>query len=305
MTWVRGRLGLGTVQLGLDYGATNRKGQPDAKAGQAIVARACAAGITLFDTAPAYGSSEALLGEALAGEADIRIVSKLPPLAGEAGAFVRDTIAGTLSRLGRDQLYGLLVHDPRDLLGERGEALAEAMRAVRGQGLVEKIGASIYHPGEIDRICQVMAPDIVQLPLSAIDQRAAQSGALKRLKEAGAEIHARSVFLQGVLLAPAALLPAHFAPAAGVFGAFERAAGEAGISKLHACLAFAFAQPEIDRVIVGVNALPELEEILEAAAAPAPAGFAFEKFACEDEAVLDPNLWPPREALLAEMPTGE
>lgn len=184
-------------------------------------------------------------------------------------------------------------------------ALAEAMRAVQRQGLVEKIGASIYRPGEIDRLCQVMAPDIVQLPLSPIDQRAAQSGALARLKEAGAEIHARSIFLQGVLLAPAASLPAHFAPAAGVIGAFERAAGEAGISKLHACLAFAFAQPEIDRVIVGVNALPELEEILEAAAAPAPAGFAFEEFGCDDEDILDPNRWPPREALLAEMPAGE
>ncbi|MHA1535958.1 MAG: aldo/keto reductase [Alphaproteobacteria bacterium] len=297
------RLGLGTVQLGLDYGATNRTGQPGPKTGRAIIDRACGAGIRLFDTAPAYGTSEALLGKALPDASDIRIVSKLPPLTGDAGAFVRGAIEATLSRLGRDRIYALLVHNPRDILGPRGEALADAMRAVQRQGLVEKIGVSIYHPIEIDRICRVMTPDIVQLPLSPIDQRAARSGVLRRLKDEGVEIHARSIFLQGILLAPAASLPAHFAPAAEAVGAFERAAEKSGIGKLRACLAFALAQPEIDRVIVGVNTTAELEEVLEAAVAPTPAGFSFAEFACDNDDILDPNRWPPRPALLADIPS--
>jgi aryl-alcohol dehydrogenase-like predicted oxidoreductase len=296
------RLGLGTAQLGLDYGATNRSGRPGETTSRAILGRACAAGVTLFDTAPVYGSSEALLGTALPGAGDIRIVSKLPPIAGNAEAFVRDTVAGILNRLDRRQLYGLLVHDPRDLFGPQGEALAAAMRVMQREGLVDKIGASIYRPGEIDRLFTVMTPDIVQLPLSLIDRRAIQSGALARLKGAGAEIHARSVFLQGVLLAPAVSLPSHFAPASAAMGAFERAAERAGIGKLHACLAFALAQPEIDRVIVGVNSPAELNEILEAVGAPAPVGFTFEGFACDNEDILDPNRWPSRNALLAEMP---
>ena len=56
------RLTLGTVQLGLPYGIANRAGQPEYGEIRAIVAAAVEGGVNCFDTAAAYGTSEAVLG---------------------------------------------------------------------------------------------------------------------------------------------------------------------------------------------------------------------------------------------------
>ena len=50
-----GKLGLGTVQFGLDYGVTNRRGKVASAVAERIVAQALAAGIRVFDTAAVYG----------------------------------------------------------------------------------------------------------------------------------------------------------------------------------------------------------------------------------------------------------
>ena len=62
------RLGLGTVALGLDYGIKIDQGygRPAVEAAVGTIRSALNQGVTFFDTAPAYGRSEALLGQALA-----------------------------------------------------------------------------------------------------------------------------------------------------------------------------------------------------------------------------------------------
>jgi aryl-alcohol dehydrogenase-like predicted oxidoreductase len=73
------RLGIGTVQFGLDYGIANKTGKPDQAVAQNILNIAQTAGVTFIDTSPAYGSSERALGEIIAGsDMDFNIVSKTP-----------------------------------------------------------------------------------------------------------------------------------------------------------------------------------------------------------------------------------
>ena len=50
----------------------------------------------------------------------------------------------------------------------------------------------------------------IQIPVNALDRRAIHSGLLRRLKTKGVEIHARSVFLQGLLLMQPTELPEFF-----------------------------------------------------------------------------------------------
>jgi aryl-alcohol dehydrogenase-like predicted oxidoreductase len=77
---------LGSVQLGVPYGAANRTGKPTRAAALRLVTRAVDAGITKFDTARAYGDSEDRLGEALRTRKAIRTITKLSPLADLAPA---------------------------------------------------------------------------------------------------------------------------------------------------------------------------------------------------------------------------
>ena len=67
---------VGSAQLGLAYGAANRKGKPDGKAALSLIRRAADAGVEAFDTARAYGDSEDRLGEGLGGRR-IPILTKL------------------------------------------------------------------------------------------------------------------------------------------------------------------------------------------------------------------------------------
>jgi aryl-alcohol dehydrogenase-like predicted oxidoreductase len=295
VTSPRHKLGLGTVQFGLAYGVTNARGQVPRADVAAILEAALAAGVDLFDTAAAYGESETVLGELLPPAAPLRLVSKIPAIdAASIGeteiAACRDSVRRSLRRLHRQQLYGLLLHRADDLLKPGGAQLLALLRELKQAGLVAKIGVSAYERRQLDEIVAMFTPDLLQVPVSVMDQRLLRDGTLARLKAEGCEIHARSVFLQGVLLADPTALPAHFAPWRD---RLRRLAELADRSRLSLCLAFVLARPEIDGVVVGVTNLAELRQILAAAAeaeAPLPAGL--DTLAVDDPQLVNPALWP-------------
>lgn len=277
------RLALGTVQFGLDYGITNAAGRvPEEEVG-AILALAAAAGIDLLDTATAYGDSEVVLGRLAAPS--FRVVTKI----GGPPARFADAVRASAARLGRAP-YAVLLHDARALLRPGGEEVARGLEALRASGLAPRIGLSAYTPGVLAAAVAMVRPDLVQLPFSVLDRRFERTGWLERLKSAGAEVHARSLFLQGALLA--GRTPPRLAFAAGHLDAFRDACAAAGLGPLQACLSAGLAAP-LDRLVVGVTSRAELEAVLDAAATAGPLPAAFDRLAAADEALLDPSRWPP------------
>src|SRR5215469_16533335 len=83
---------LGTVQLGMPYGIANRVGKPSREEAVRLVTRAAAAGISQIDTARAYGDSEECVGEAVAANPSIHVITKLSPLAELAADASRDEV---------------------------------------------------------------------------------------------------------------------------------------------------------------------------------------------------------------------
>lgn len=290
------RLGLGTVQLGLPYGVTNRRGQPSPAEAMALLDAAAASGVELLDTAPAYGSAERLIGEALAAGRRFRVITKT--LAGAPGPeALRAGFLHSLAELGIARADGLLLHHAGDALAPGGRALLDEMRALKDEGRTARIGVSVYDAGELDALLALFAPDIVQLPLSALDQRLLHSGHLAKLAAQGVEIHARSVFLQGTLIAPSASLPAALAPLAARASAFQAALRDLGCSALEGALAFVAQLAEVSYAIVGATSKAEFAGIAAAAEragsrnSPA-AKLDFRPFALDDESLVNPARWP-------------
>jgi aryl-alcohol dehydrogenase-like predicted oxidoreductase len=285
------------VQFGLAYGVTNARGQVPRADVAAILAAALAAGVDLLDTAAAYGESETVLGELLSAT-PLRLVSKIAAIdAATIGdteiAACRESVRRSLARLRRQQLYGLLLHRADDLLKPGGDRLLALLCELKDAGLVARIGVSAYERRQIDRVLALFTPDLLQVPVSLFDRRLLRDGTLARLKAQGCEIHARSVFLQGALLADPATLPAHFTPWRDRLRRFTELADRAGRSRLSLCLGFVLARPEIDGIIVGVTGLAELQEILAAAAeaeTPLPTGL--DALAVDDPQLVNPALWP-------------
>lgn len=286
-------LGLGTAQFGLDYGIANDRGICPPEDVAAILEAAAAAGIGVLDTAPAYGTAEQVLGQVLPAAHRFRIVTKTPHLGGlrddgDIRRAVLDAFAQSRAKLRRDRLAGLLTHNANDLLRPGGPALWAAMEDLKRAGEVERIGASIYSAGQLDAVLDRYPLDIVQLPWNAVDGRIGPPR-LAALAAQGIELHARSVFLQGLLLAPPGRAAGISPQAAALIGRWRDAVAASGAEPLAAALGTAIGRPEIGTVLVGVTRPEELAGIIRAAAAAPPPVAPVQS---TDDLVLNPALWP-------------
>jgi aryl-alcohol dehydrogenase-like predicted oxidoreductase len=290
------KLGLGTVQFGMPYGLAQpqRVVAHDEIAG--VLTRAWQAGVDLIDTAAAYGDSESAIGELRPAAAAFTIVTKTLPIRAEriSASDVERVVGGvraSAARLRVSALDALLVHESKDLLAEGGEALFTALQSLKRDGLVKRLGVSVYEPAVLDDLIARFPIELVQLPLNVFDQRFARQGQLLRWAARGIEIHARSVFLQGLLLRDPGNVPAHLARAAAPLTKFRQRAREAGLDPLAAALAFAVQQAGVSRAVIGVDGLAELEANLSAYAQARQRGMDFATLAVDDPNLTDPRLW--------------
>jgi aryl-alcohol dehydrogenase-like predicted oxidoreductase len=292
------KIGLGTVQFGLDYGVSNSAGQVPVTEAAAILEFARRTGVDLLDTAPAYGSAEVVLGQLLRRGDSFSIVTKTSPLAAttigdEELARVRSVFDHSLRAMGRQSVAGLLVHQADDLLKPGGDRLFDLLQGWRSNGKVGKIGVSVYDRPQIERLFELYPLDLVQLPLNVFDQRLATDGTLKKLADAGVEIHARSVFLQGLVLMEEDALPQFFAPWHEKFGAFRQAVRAAGTTPLEAALSFVKQLPTVAVALIGVQSVEHFRQCLEAYEADVMLDW--ERFVIDDAAAVDPRRWPTRQ----------
>jgi aryl-alcohol dehydrogenase-like predicted oxidoreductase len=286
------KLGLGTVQWGLSYGLANQHGIAAPETVTAILAASRRHGIRVLDTASLYGQAETVLG-AHPLQA-FHVISKTPKFAAsniteEHSAQLIEVFRQSLQRLSCQKIYGLLIHHAPDLLVPGGERLVSAMMELKEKGVAEKIGVSVYDGEQIDSVLKVFKPDIVQLPVSILDQRMLSNGQLERLKEEGIEVHARSVFLQGLLLMPLDKVPAYFDPIRSFLVRWHTDAKAQGMSPVQAALSFVRDLPYVDTVLVGVENMGQFQSCLEDFSVKA--SFDASSLACNDPMFVNPALW--------------
>jgi len=277
------RLGIGTVQFGQDYGISNRRGQVPLEEVRAILSLAARAGIGLLDTAANYGAAEQVLSQMDTGA--FRIVSKTISVAHGVENVVRRA-RQSVKHLGRVDM--LLVHSASDLLKVQGDELWQALQGLKAEGIVGGVGISAYVADDPAALAERFRPDAMQVPFSLLDQRLLRDGSLARLKALGVEVHARSLFLQGMLFLERP--PENLAYAAPLLAGVRARLAAGGMTPLAAALAFVLSRPEVDMALIGVTALKQLEDILAAITLPAQ-DFDWSQCALEDVRVLTPSLW--------------
>ena len=287
------RIGLGTAQLGLDYGIANRSGRLSRAEVRSILDCALRNGIRVLDTSPSYGECESRIGELKPTDARFSIVTKTPPLAGEVDAaqHVESHLRTSLRRLGVNAVHGLLVHRAEDLLESQGAEIHETLCELRSARTVSKIGVSVYSGSQIDAVLERYPIDLIQVPLSVVDQRLLDSGHVRALKEANVEVHARSVFLQGLLLLEPADLPAQFASFREPLRNLAHAARREGLTLLEAAMGFVSGLQDVDLLICGVDSAAHLGQLVRAAHRDVDTE-RFRGLGISDPRILDPSKWP-------------
>ena len=286
------KLALGTAQFGLDYGVSNTAGQTPIDEVRRILYLAKVA-IDTLDTAAAYGDSEDVLGEI--GITDWHVITKIPPLPNntqDGEEWVLKHILQSLDKLRIGQLEGVLLHDAHDLLKAQGGSILNALQEAKSNGLVKKIGYSIYSPNQLDELVAIMRPDLVQAPFNVFDQRLKKTGWLDRLTHLGTEVHVRSVFMQGLLLMVSEKRPHLFDKWSELWRRWDVAVKEGGNSAQALCLGFIKNYPNISSVVVGVENAIHLEQLLMIW--DKSVSFDATEFSCNDVDLLEPTNWKPK-----------
>ena len=290
------RLGLGSVQFGLDYGVANRAGRPGLETVERCLRLAADAGLTLVDTAPRYGEAERVLGAAEVGRGPLRVVTKTVAARPDEDPE-RRVVAGlerSLAALGLERVHGLLEHRPAELLGPRAGATWRGLVSAFERGLTAGVGVSVTEPEQLDRLLDRYPLHLVQLPFNVLDRRFLSPERAARLVQLGIEVHARSAFLQGALLGELADV-AHVPGLATAVERFQRRCAEVGVEPIVGALSVALAHPAVDVVLVGVQDEHQLARCLAAAeAATAVDPEPFRELSIADVDRVDPSRWPER-----------
>ena len=291
------RLALGSVQFGLNYGVSNQQGKPKLKEVEKILKLAVDNQIDVIDTACAYGNSEQVLGKFNAITKYCRIVTKLPPFNREE--FTQDDceyylalLRKRLADLNTDNLYGVMLHAARDIKKEGATNLCQALNKLKIENIVQKTGLSLYSHGNFDDLLKHEFIDLIQIPFNCFDTFFKDSGYIERFKKNQVEIHARSCFLQGLLLMQPEDLPSYFSPRHKQLKEFTHIAQHHSISKLELAILYTLNEPLIDKIVIGVNSEQQLEEILEAYSKMTDTGICdLPVLSSKEQALTNPAQW--------------
>lgn len=276
---------LGTAQWGLDYGVTNAAGRLSDEAVHDLADTAWTLGIRMLDTAPAYGDAEVRIR----GLAHPFAVQTKVSIADGSASSIEASLAASQTRLGRAGLAAVLVHDWSLAGAEEQSVGAKVLESLRDAGEVGAVGVSGYGRDDVASALAAFGRlDVVQVPVSVLDQRLSGAIELAEVRSRGGRVQARSVFLQGAALAT----PEH--PRLGDHPDVVRlrSAGH----PLELCLGYVSSLEWVDEIVMAATGPAELDEIMAALAVPVVVDD-WRALASADPWLVDPRQWtaPTRE----------
>ena len=292
------KLCIGTAQFGLPYGITNRAGKIPDREGRRILTLAQDAHIRLIDTAQSYGDAEDAVGRQVPESHNFRFISKLS--AQKKACFCSDDIRvweesfqRSCRSLRVSQLECFFLHQPQDLLKPGGEYLKKWLLSLRDRGLVNRLGMSIYGDDDLQGVNESLL-DVVQMPISLFDQRGLEDGLVSHLRDRGVLVHARSIYLQGLIATHPELWP-RWTSSASRNHQLElvKCARSKECNLIDLALGFIKVQSEIDAVVIGLCKEQQLKELLEAWEKKSPwVDNEWKAWSLRDQQILDPRKWP-------------
>ena len=148
-------------------------------------------------------------------------------------------------------------------MSKNSDIIFNTLLNLKSKGYFNKIGISIYDFKTLELVIKKFTIDFVQLPYNVLDQRLANKKIIKIIKKNKVEIHARSIFLQGLLTTNKINLPKNLSKLQTVLNKWRNWLKEKNVNPVHACLDFAINNKNIDKLVVGFNSKNNFEDILK------------------------------------------
>ena len=293
-----GKLVLGTVQLGMNYGINNSVGLPSSEAAFKILQAAHEAGITMLDTADAYGNAIERIGayHQTSFHAPFRIITKFH--IDEHDTALEFKAAQTLDNLGVRSLYCYQFHRFQDIAEiaaapEHFSTIPKKLVHLKTSGAIERVGVSVYTNEEFAAAIASEIIDVIQLPFNMLDSMRLRGDLMQKAVEHGKELHTRSVFLQGLFFKQISAFPITLAQLAAPVQRLRAIAHEQRLSIAALALGYVLHNPLVSCVLFGVETPTQLRETLTAIPTSwnAEVSREIEEIIVEDARLLNPAMW--------------
>jgi aryl-alcohol dehydrogenase-like predicted oxidoreductase len=255
------KLVLGTVQFGLDYGINNSGGKPSLEKTNQVLNQAYLAGIKELDTADAYGNSTEVISKYLANNPTqpFKLMSKF---INNGGKKILDYFNHSCELLGVDHLEGYYFHHFEDfkLFNEQS-----VVRKLKEEGRLKKLAVSLYSLEDLKLAVESSDVDLIQIPFNLFDCSEEKRKLLIRAKDLGKMIYVRSVFLQGLFFKDIKSLPERLLPLKENLTLLNNIAKTHQLSLEDLCLGFINNQSFVDKIIIGVDSVEQLNKNINSA----------------------------------------
>ena len=270
------KLAIGTAQWGLDYGVTNKGGRLGDAVISALLDSMRANAIVHLDTAASYGDAESRIGNL--DTTGIHIQTKLSAK-NRTYEDLRAQLRESLTELKTESVNSILIHDWFALDQNEIDVVSRFFELSMNESLTHQVGISAYNLLDLDRARDSLNVwDTAQIPINALDQRFVNACELFP----GIAFQARSIFLQGLLLASN---PDHVDVIR-----FHTFSQSLGVDPLTLSLQFIKEQSWLDSVIIAPTSLDEFDQILNTANSHIP-DIDFYPCVSLDVKLLDPRSW--------------
>lgn len=250
---------LGTANFGMPYGSLAEIGSIPQKEIEKILQTMIDNNLFIIDTAQSYGNAESVLGDL--GMQDFQVNTKFSIKNGEN---ISDKIEMSLKNLKIHSLESILIHNAEFLPKSQLIKCISALKNFQKDGIVKKIGISIYEPCFLERFAKTLTIDICQAPVNILNKQFLSKKSKAFLNYMGAELHARSVFLQGVLLMNKQEYLNFFSGKfLSIFEEYNLYLKNLRVSKLEFCLGWVLKQQIVSKIPIGVESASQLSSIIE------------------------------------------
>lgn len=155
----------------------------------------------------------------------------------------------------------LFFHDIKILFTKNGEKIFRNLEVLKKKKYFQKIGLSIYDTTCLANLISKYNFDVIQCSYNILDKRILSSGWFCKLKNQGIEIHARSIFLQGLLINDSFYKKKYFKKWYPFFFDWFQSLKKNKISPIDYCLTD-LLNYDFDKIIVGINNSKNLKDII-------------------------------------------
>lgn len=285
---LKSKIVIGTAQFGSQYGINNNQKKISNLEIKKIKNYALKNNINSFETAQSYGNAESRLG--ILNMKNLSVITKIKGLNQEYDQMkIYALIKDSLKKLKLKQVFGLMIHDAKDLQGSNGLKIFHFLKTLKKKKIIKNIGVAVYDLDELSKLTKKFKFDIISIPCSIFDRRFLKSKIVVKLKKLNTKIYARSIFLQGLLLMKHKNIPNYFYKWNNHFLKLDKLSNQEKMSKLEFCINFVISNPLIDKVIIGCDNIIQFKQIVN---------INFKKnfylknhFKINNEKLLNPSKW--------------